>query len=103
MPSCSTAATSPTPRPNEIAALGIAQVPGGAGVFGEPHRRARTSSSPAGPSGATATACARAIADVEALFPMLAAARDDAAADLSGGQQQMLALGMAFVARPGCC
>ena len=34
------------------------------------------------------------------LFPVLARALDEPAADLSGGQQQMLALGMAFLARP---
>ncbi len=85
--------------PDEIAALGIAQVPGGAGVFGS--LTVRENLDLAGwTRRRDRDGVARAIADVEALFPMLAARRDDAAADLSGGQQQMLALGMAFVARP---
>ena len=85
--------------PDEIATLGIAQVPGGAGVFGS--LTVRENLELAGwTRRRDRDGVARAIADVEALFPMLAARRDGAAADLSGGQQQMLALGMAFVARP---
>jgi branched-chain amino acid transport system ATP-binding protein len=38
--------------------------------------------------------------DVFALFPELALLRDSAAAMLSGGQQQMLAIGRALMARP---
>ncbi|MBN9187758.1 MAG: AAA family ATPase, partial [Microbacterium sp.] len=34
------------------------------------------------------------------LFPVLRSRADDAAADLSGGQQQMLALAMAFLSEP---
>ena len=37
---------------------------------------------------------------VYALFPILASKRDDAAGTLSGGQQQMLAMGRALMARP---
>ena len=85
--------------PNEIAALGVVQVPGGAGVFGGltvlenlqlagwTQRR-----DPAGVRAATA--------DVLEMFPILRERAGMAAADLSGGQQQMLALGMAFIARP---
>ena len=85
--------------PEEIATLGIAQVPGGQGVFagltvrenlaiaGWTHRR-----DPASVKAAEAT--------VMEMFPILAQRLDDAAADLSGGQQQMLALGMAFITRP---
>ena len=81
--------------PNEIAALGISQMPGGQGVFGSLDRSARTCSSPAGRRrrnrrrGATqpSTRCST-------MFPVL---RDRLHArrrrDLSGGQQQMLALG----------
>ena len=41
-----------------------------------------------------------ATAEVFEMFPVLHERRGAAAADLSGGQQQMLALGMAFIARP---
>lgn len=85
--------------PNEIAVLGVSQMPGGQGVFGgltvqenlqlagwtrrhEPHARDQ------------------AIAEVVELFPVLRDRLHLSAGDLSGGQQQMLALGMAFVAKP---
>ncbi len=86
-------------RPDHIAALGIAQVPGGQGVFTsltvEENLRA---------------ACwllrrdrrlARARTDqVLERFPILAERLDHPGANLSGGQQQMLALSMAFLAQP---
>ncbi|HEY4378342.1 MAG TPA: ATP-binding cassette domain-containing protein, partial [Acidimicrobiales bacterium] len=40
------------------------------------------------------------VAQAYALFPVLESRAADAAADLSGGQQQMLALAMAFLVRP---
>ncbi len=46
-------------------------------------------------AGAAAT-----LADVVELFPILAERRDQLAATLSGGQQQMLAIGRALMARP---
>lgn len=85
--------------PNEIAALGIVQMPGGQGVFGSltvkenlelagwTNRRDR-----AGVEAATA--------EVLAMFPVLADRLDSPAANMSGGQQQMLALAMSFVMRP---
>ena len=85
--------------PHEIAALGVAQVPGGAGVFGGltvaenlqlagwTQRRDQ-----AGVGAATES--------VLEMFPVLRDRADVAAADLSGGQQQMLAVAMAFIARP---
>jgi branched-chain amino acid transport system ATP-binding protein len=85
--------------PNEIAALGIVQMPGGQGVFGSltvkenlelagwTNRR-----DPAGVEAATA--------EVLELFPVLAERLDSPAANMSGGQQQMLALSMSFVMRP---
>lgn len=85
--------------PNEIAAFGIRQVPGGHGVFptlsvGENLRTAawlqrhdrRTND--------------EALAEVFGLFPVLRERSSDPAGDLSGGQQQMLALAMAFLCRP---
>ncbi len=85
--------------PDEIAALGIVQMPGGQGVFGSltveenlelagwTNRRDRT--------GVEA-----AIAEVLEMFPPLADRLDSPAANMSGGQQQMLALAMSFVMRP---
>jgi branched-chain amino acid transport system ATP-binding protein len=85
--------------PNEIAAFGITQVPGGQGVFpglsvaenlrvaGWLDRRHREQS-------------AQRVAEVLTMFPVLKGRLDDPAANLSGGQQQMLALSMAFLARP---
>jgi branched-chain amino acid transport system ATP-binding protein len=84
--------------PNEIAGLGIIQMPGGQGVFGSLTvgenlrlagwtRRRHHDVEPA-------------IEEILTMFPILRKRLADSAADLSGGQQQMLALGMAFVAKP---
>ena len=81
--------------PNEVAGRGVAQVPGGQGVFpsltvaehfelAEWLRREDE------------TARAEALE----LFPVLAERWDEPAGNLSGGQQQMLTLAMAFVERP---
>jgi ABC-type branched-subunit amino acid transport system ATPase component/MFS family permease len=85
--------------PNEIAALGVVQMPGGQGVFGS--LTVQENLDLAGwtnrrdPAGVTA-----AIAEVLETFPVLADRLDTPAANLSGGQQQMLALAMSFVMRP---
>ncbi len=85
--------------PNEVAGRGVVQVPGGAGVFpsltvGENlrlagwlhrHDRERTQAG---------------VAHVLSLFPVLGERIDEPAGNLSGGQQQMLTLGMAFLTRP---
>ncbi|MDQ1532286.1 MAG: branched-chain amino acid transport system ATP-binding protein livF, partial [Actinomycetota bacterium] len=85
--------------PNEVAGRGVVQVPGGNGVFpsltvaenlrlaGWLHRqdRVRTRDS---------------VEHVLSLFPVLRERLDEPAGNLSGGQQQMLTLGMAFVTRP---
>jgi len=85
--------------PNEIATLGIVQMPGGQGVFGSltvrenldlagwTHRR--------DPDGV-----ATARAEVLAMFPILNDRLDESAVNLSGGQQQMLALAMSFIMKP---
>jgi branched-chain amino acid transport system ATP-binding protein len=84
--------------PNEIAELGIIQVPGGKGVFpslsvGENLRLAAWMHRKSDDGDA-------ALARVRELFPILVQREKDPAGNLSGGQQQMLALGMAFLAKP---
>ncbi|MCU1361492.1 MAG: ABC-type branched-chain amino acid transport system, ATPase component [Ilumatobacteraceae bacterium] len=85
--------------PNEIAALGISQMPGGQGVFGSltvgENLQLAAWTRRRHPDDVVA-----ATAEVFEMFPVLHERIDGAAADMSGGQQQMLALGMAFIARP---
>ena len=85
--------------PHQIAALGIIQVPGGRGIFPTltvaenlrmgswMHRR-------------DVHSVRERTAEVLDLFPGLRAKLDQQAATLSGGQQQMLTLAMAFLAKP---
>lgn len=85
--------------PEETAARGISQVPGGAAVF--PSLTVAENLELAGwlhrhEPEVAAAGRARALE----LFPVLARRLDDPAADLSGGQQQMLGLGMALIAKP---
>lgn len=85
--------------PNEIAALGVAQVPGGAGVF--PSLTVQENLRSAGwllrrdRAGLNAR-----IDETLEVFPVLRERLDEPAANLSGGQQQMLGLGMALLSRP---
>ncbi len=85
--------------PNEIAALGISQMPGGQGVFGgltvQENLQLAGWTRRNDPAGRDA-----AIEEVLQLFPILRDKLHRDAGDMSGGQQQMLALGMAFVAKP---
>ncbi|MCY7297673.1 MAG: MFS transporter, partial [Ilumatobacteraceae bacterium] len=85
--------------PNEIAALGISQMPGGQGVFGgltvNENLQLAGWTRRHDPKGR-----AEAIEEVLEIFPLLRERLHRDAGDLSGGQQQMLALGMAFVAKP---
>ncbi len=85
--------------PDEIARLGIAQVPGGDGIFPtlsvtENLRAAAWSGRRPGGSDA------QLIAEALESFPALAEHRAVRARNLSGGQQQMLALAMAMITRP---
>jgi ABC-type branched-subunit amino acid transport system ATPase component/predicted MFS family arabinose efflux permease len=83
--------------PNEIATLGISQMPGGQGVFGS-----LTVGENLLLAGWTRQRhdVETAVEDVLTTFPVLRERYNASAADLSGGQQQMLALGMAFIAKP---
>jgi len=85
--------------PNEIAALGISQMPGGQGVFGgltvNENLQLAGWTRRHDPEGR-----AEAVEDVLTMFPLLRERLHRDAGDLSGGQQQMLALGMAFVSKP---
>jgi branched-chain amino acid transport system ATP-binding protein len=85
--------------PEEIAPLGIAQVPGGQGVF--PSLTVAENLRAAGWMLRHDSALrSRRVEEALDLFPVLRTRADDAAADLSGGQQQMLALAMAFLSEP---
>jgi branched-chain amino acid transport system ATP-binding protein len=85
--------------PNEIAALGIVQMPGGQGVFGS--LTVKENLELAGwTNRRDAAGVEAATAEVLEMFPVLADRLDHPAANMSGGQQQMLALAMSFVMRP---
>ncbi|GGC80839.1 ABC transporter ATP-binding protein [Tersicoccus solisilvae] len=85
-------------RPEQVAALGIAHVPEGRGTLGQLTVRENLA------VGAYRRRDRRAIAeDVDYcldLFPQLQERVGSRAAALSGGEQQMLAVGRAFMARP---
>jgi branched-chain amino acid transport system ATP-binding protein len=90
--------------PHEVAELGVAMMPGGHGVFpsltvaenlrvagwmlGHDRRGRRSSRGTVG------------VESVLEVFPVLRERWEDPAANLSGGQQQMLALGMALLSEP---
>ena len=85
--------------PNEIAALGIVQMPGGKGVFGS--LTVKENLDLAGwTNRRDADGVKKAIAEALETFPILGERLDSPAANLSGGQQQMLALAMSFIMRP---
>ncbi len=85
--------------PDEIARLGVAQVPGGEGIF--PNLRVEDNLRVAAWQGRRrGEQDADMIDEALTAFPILASRRDERAANLSGGQQQMLALAMATITRP---
>ena len=79
--------------------LGIAQLPGGRAVFGPMsiHDNLRTAGWSLRKDG---TVLNSRIAEVLESFPMLAERLDEPASELSGGQQQMLALAMVLIHKP---
>ena len=85
--------------PDEIARLGVAQVPGGEGIF--PNFRVEDNLRVAAWQGRRrGEHDADMIDEALAAFPTLVSRRTERAANLSGGQQQMLALAMATITRP---
>lgn len=85
--------------PNETAGRGVTMVPGGKGVF--PSLTVRENLVLAGWLHRKDKQHVRTSTEhVLELFPILRERLDQAAGNLSGGQQQMLTLGMAFIERP---
>ncbi len=85
--------------PHEVAARGVVQVPGGAGVF--PGLTITENLEVAGwLQRRDPAARLEGVEEVYEMFPALTDRRDETAANLSGGQQQMLAIGMALLSRP---
>ena len=85
--------------PHEIAAMGIVQMPGGQGVFGS--LTVRENLDLAGwTNRRDRDGVAKARAEVMEMFPILGERLDEPAVNLSGGQQQMVALAMSFIMRP---
>jgi branched-chain amino acid transport system ATP-binding protein len=84
--------------PVAAAKLGIAQMPGGKGVF--PTLTVDEHFHVASWLIDDKRAAAREVERVLDRFPRLRERRDQLAGNLSGGEQQMLALGMAFISKP---
>jgi len=85
--------------PHEVPQQGIAQMPGGQGVFPSLTVDENLRVAAWLIRGDRSDADAR-IAEVRTRFPILERRATDPAGDLSGGQQQQLALAMALLARP---
>ena len=84
--------------PQTTARLGIAQMPGGKGVF--PTLTVDEHFAVAGWMIEDKAEAAELIENVLTKFPRLRERRSQLAGNLSGGEQQMLALGMAFITKP---
>jgi branched-chain amino acid transport system ATP-binding protein len=87
-------------RPDEIVRIGIAQVPQGRDVWGT--MTVAENLELGGVTRRDKTEKARDLDEVFALFPRLAEKRKKRAGALSGGEQQMVAIGRALMARPRC-
>jgi ABC-type branched-subunit amino acid transport system ATPase component/MFS family permease len=85
--------------PNEVALRGVSQVPGGQGVFSQLSvaDNLRLAAWQQRRDSAQVKAATERVLEI---FPMLGSRLSEPAGNLSGGQQQMLTLGMAFIAKP---
>ncbi|MFB7999296.1 ABC transporter ATP-binding protein [Streptomyces sp. NPDC056002] len=86
--------------PADVVAAGVVQVPEGRRVFAPMSVEENLRAGRLGLSGRRRTDAREAFEQVYGLFPVLAERRRQAAGLLSGGEQQMLALGRALMARP---
>jgi branched-chain amino acid transport system ATP-binding protein len=86
--------------PEYAARLGIAHVPEGRGLFPELTVWENLRMGAVGPGRGRAARLAEEAKRVVGYFPWIDRRRDQPAATLSGGEQQMLALGRALVSRP---
>ena len=84
--------------PHRVAAQGVAQMPGGAGIF--PSLTVAENLRVAGWLHRRDESAAADLDRVRSLFPVLSERPGERAGNLSGGQQQMLALAMAVLMRP---
>ncbi|MGW8887467.1 ABC transporter ATP-binding protein [Streptomyces sp. NPDC055749] len=84
----------------DIVAAGVVQVPEGRRVFAGLSVADNLRAGRLGVSGLGRDDARRDLAEVFELFPVLAERRGQAAGLLSGGEQQMLAIGRALMARP---
>ncbi|MEW5628447.1 ABC transporter ATP-binding protein [Streptomyces hydrogenans] len=84
----------------DVVAAGVVQVPEGRRVFAGLSVADNLRAGRLGVPGRDREDARRATAEVYALFPVLAERRGQAAGLLSGGEQQMLAIGRALMARP---
>jgi branched-chain amino acid transport system ATP-binding protein len=82
--------------PHDLVAAGVAHVPEGRRIFARMSVWENLAMGAYRRTGPTAADVDR----VHALFPVLAARAEQAAGTLSGGEQQMLAIGRALMARP---
>lgn len=89
------------PRPERLVSAGVALVPEGRLLFGPLTVRENLELGAYRPrSGSRAAALAEGFARVHALFPVLAERSAQPAETLSGGEQQMLAIGRALMSQP---
>jgi branched-chain amino acid transport system ATP-binding protein len=85
--------------PHETAARGVIHMPGGRGIFPGLTVRENVLLG-TWMNGGSAEAQQARLAEVFEIFPILRERADEAAASLSGGEQQMLSLAQAFLAEP---
>jgi branched-chain amino acid transport system ATP-binding protein len=88
------------PRPERLVRQGLALVPEGRLLFGSMTARENLELGAYGTGRDRRAVTTRALARVNALFPVLEERADQPAETLSGGEQQMLAVGRALMSEP---